>query len=152
VNINKESFIEELIQTILAHHENMNVTYNTMNYSKSDRDKFCAAMKLSNKLSDKIAKMTRTLAKDHVFAKEVLEKLIEISDTSNVSPYVAAGTASKLWLFNYRMEDCHRLFEYSLALMPNNLSKMHVTQAFKNIVSGNNPYFNKQRAKFPKLE
>ena len=148
MRIKKETFIENFIQTAIAHHENYDVTYNAMDYTQEDRDKFRASKKLSNKLSDKLQKMSDFLAKDPIFAKETLDKLVEISDKNGANHYVMACTAGRLWEFNYRTDDFHRLYKKSFSLMGESLSKTVGESFYESMCDGSL----KRRREFPKLD
>jgi len=149
MRINKETFIEDYIKLSTAQYEIQNIPVH-VRANKSVAD-FKADIKEGNKMSDRLAKMTDFLARDSVFAKETLDKFIEICDDGGTIPKVMAGVAGILWNFNYRMIDCHRLFKKALGLMPDtDFYKVHIEVIYSNIVN-NNPYF-KRRREFPKLE
>ncbi|MDR1159671.1 MAG: hypothetical protein LBK69_03495 [Syntrophomonadaceae bacterium] len=138
MKIKRETFIEDFVQTAIMHVEAFNVT--TFGYSFAEID---TAHKLANKLSVRLRKLADFLAQDPVFAKDTLDRLV-----LNTNPHVMFATAGVLWEFNYRMEDCYRLFEKVLE------KGKKETMA---LIAANNFYLAikegrlKRRKEFPKL-
>jgi len=94
MKIKKDTFIEEYTKLAIAHGE----IYNDVN--AEDVSKKC------NILSKKSSKYVDFLANDPIFAKEILDTLIFYDNF-----HIMKSVANLLWEFNYRMDDCHRLFE-----------------------------------------
>jgi hypothetical protein len=93
MRLNLENYTEEFIKHAIAQGE-----------AYDDKDSL--SNKLNNKLAGQSVKFYYFLAKHPIEAKKLLDDLIK-----NENFYVMKNTALILWEFNYRMDDCYRLFE-----------------------------------------
>lgn len=101
MKLNKETFMHEFIVTAIAQGEA---------FDEDGKDKtlkeYKAIKNKGNRLSKKLDKLIYFLADNPSFAKEIIDELIK-----NDNFYVMTAIVGFLWEFNYRMEDCYKLFE-----------------------------------------
>ena len=121
IKITKETFVEDFVETSIAHAKaydfRCNLEHPDSEIRKREHEAFDENQKMSKQTGNRLRKMSNFLKKDPAFAKETLDKLVELSDEDDANPHVMFSVACQLWAFSYRMDDFDRLCKKALRLM-----------------------------------